>query len=58
MYADKTVMGRWVKSLIMIEVGKWKTTREVTRNTCNPKHHLDKFTGSKSLMVGLFGFLF
>lgn len=41
-------------SLIMMEAGQWKTTKEVTRNTCNPEHHLQEFTGSKSLIVGLF----
>lgn len=37
-----------------MEAGQWKTTRKVTRNTCNPEHHLQEFTGSKSLIVGLF----
>lgn len=37
-----------------MEAGKWKTTREVTRNTCNPEYHSEGFTGSKSLIVGLF----
>lgn len=44
-------------SLIMMEAGQWKTTREVSRNTCNPEHHLQEFTGSKSLIVRLFLFV-
>ena len=40
-----------------MEAEKWKTTREVTRNTCNPEHRLEEFTGSKSLIVGLFSVL-
>lgn len=31
----------------MMEAWKWKTTRKVTRNTCDPEHHLEEFTGSK-----------
>lgn len=28
-----------------------EVTSEVSRNTCHPKHHLEEFTGSKSLIV-------
>lgn len=34
--------------VMMMEAGKWKTTREVTSNTCNPQHHLEEFIGSRT----------
>lgn len=41
-------------SLIIKEAEKGRTTRGVTRNTCSPEYHSEDFTGSKSLIVGLF----